>query len=213
MTPEMADADDRDANGVRRHAPPAPAVRRSRSTPRWPTRRPGRRRAPASCPASIDSAVAPATRIAWIVASADHRHVEAHVLIRLGHLDDADAGPGQVPGAANHLVGAFHGLDRDDRLVLDRDRLADVEAGDRVRHAVAEVEVRALLVGRRPRAEHALARQQRRSGTTVESSSSMPSSRMTSATAEMSASVLRALSRVSTDSRVRSGMMPEKILT
>ncbi len=43
--------------------------------------------------------------------------------------------------------------------------------------------------------------------------SSTPSSRMTSATAEMSASVLRALRRVRTDSSVRSGMMPEKILT
>ena len=41
----------------------------------------------------------------------------------------------------------------------------------------------------------------------------MPWSRMTSATAEISASVLRAFSRVSTDSSVRSGTMPEKILT
>ena len=41
----------------------------------------------------------------------------------------------------------------------------------------------------------------------------MPSSRITSATAEMSASVLRALRRVSTDISVRSGTMPEKILT
>ena len=36
---------------------------------------------------------------------------------------------------------------------------------------------------------------------------------MTSATAEISASVLRALSRVKTDSSVRSGRIPEKILT
>jgi hypothetical protein len=47
----------------------------------------------------------------------------------------------------------------------------------------------------------------------VESSSSIPSSRITSATAEISASVFRALSRASTDISVRSGMMPEKIFT
>ena len=47
----------------------------------------------------------------------------------------------------------------------------------------------------------------------VEFISSIPSSRITSATAEMSASVLRALRRVSTESSVKSGMMPEKILT
>ena len=41
----------------------------------------------------------------------------------------------------------------------------------------------------------------------------MPSPRMTSATAEISASVFRALSLVRTDSSVRSGTMPEKILT
>ena len=78
-------------------------------------------------PASTDSADAPATRIAWIVAIADDRHVEAHVLLRLGHLDDPHAGPGELPGAADHLVGPFHRLDRDHRLVLHGDRLADVE--------------------------------------------------------------------------------------
>ena len=41
----------------------------------------------------------------------------------------------------------------------------------------------------------------------------MPASRMTSATAEISASVFRAFSRVRTDSSVKSGMMPEKIFT
>ena len=42
---------------------------------------------------------------------ADDRHVEPHVLFRLGHLDDADARAGQLTGARNHRVGAFHRLD------------------------------------------------------------------------------------------------------
>ena len=41
----------------------------------------------------------------------------------------------------------------------------------------------------------------------------MPWSRITSATAEISASVFFARSRVSTESSVRSGTMPEKIFT
>ena len=52
-----------------------------------------------------------------------------------------------------------------------------------------------------------------RARNTVESSSSIPSPRMTSTTAEMSASVLRDRSFVSTDSKVRSGTTPEKIRT
>ena len=57
----------------------------------------------------------------------DDRHVEAHVLLRLGHLDDGAARSGEIAGARDHLVGALHRLDRDDRLVLDGDRLADVQ--------------------------------------------------------------------------------------
>ena len=93
---------------------------------------------------------------------ADHRHVEAHVLVRLRHLDDADTGPGQMTGAANHLVGAFHRFDGHDRLVLDGDGLADVERGNRVRHPVAELEVGAFPLVGRAIAEHALAGEQRR---------------------------------------------------
>ena len=59
-----------------------------------------------------------------------------------------DARPGQMPGAPNHLVGAFHRLDGHHRQVLDRDRLADVEPRNRVGHPVAELEVLLLLVGR-----------------------------------------------------------------
>ena len=189
------------------------AGRRSRSRPRWPTRRRARRRAPACARHRPTAPTAPATRIAWIVGNPDDRHVETHVLLRLRHLDDAHAGTGQVPGPADHFVGPFHRLDRDDGLVLHGDRLADVERGDRVGHPVAEREIlrapRSFGARRsaRPRGR-AAAR-----GTPSSRCSSMPSSRITSATAEISASVLRALRRVSTDSSVRSGMMPEKILT
>ena len=42
---------------------------------------------------------------------ADDRHVEPHVLFRLGYFDDACPSSRQVSGARNHDVGAFHGLD------------------------------------------------------------------------------------------------------
>ena len=113
-------------------------------------------------PASTDSAVAPAAFIASIVDDADDRHVEAHVLIRLRDLDDPDAGAGQLSGARDHRVGALHRLDGDDRRGLHRDRLADVEAGDRIGDAVAELEIRLLVVGRRRARQHARAREQRR---------------------------------------------------
>ena len=71
-------------------------------------------------------------------------------------------GPARWPARAIDFVGAFHRLDRHDRLVLHGDGLADVERGDRVRHPVAEREIRALLLGRRARGQHAVARQQRR---------------------------------------------------
>ena len=86
---------------------------------------------------------------------ADDRHVEPHVLFRLGHLDDADARAGQMPGAANHFVGPFHRLDGNDRLMLHRDRLADIERRYRVRHAIAELEILLLLPGGRSPGQHA----------------------------------------------------------
>ena len=45
---------------------------------------------------------------------------------------------------ADHLVGPFHRLDGDDRLVLHGDRLADVERGNGIGDAIPELEVRAL---------------------------------------------------------------------
>ena len=87
-------------------------------------------------------------------AHADDRHVETHVLLRLGHLHQPQTRPGQVPRSTQHLVGAFHRLDRDDRAVLHGDRLADVERRDGVSHAIAELEVR-LFLGRQGRGRSA----------------------------------------------------------
>ena len=120
---------------------------------------------------------------------ADDRHVEPHVLLRLRDLDDADAGAGEMAGAGDHFVGAFHRLDGHDRLVLHRDRLADVErrrsrrpCGSRTRSPSAP-----------PRSARARSARRRSASSgvrnAVESISSMPWSRSTSATAPMMPSV------------------------
>ncbi len=113
-------------------------------------------------PASTDNAVAPATRIAWIVANPTTGTSNRMSCVRLRHLDDADAGTGEMSGAADHFVGALHRLDGDDRLVLDRDGLPDIEAGDDVSHLVAELEVTLLVLSRRTLGQHAGPGQQRR---------------------------------------------------
>ena len=113
-------------------------------------------------PASIDNAEAPAARIAWIVARPITGTSNRMSWFGFATFTIRDAGTGETPGAADHLVGALHRLDRDDRLVLDRDGLPDVERRNRVGHAVAEFEVRALLVRRRARAQHAFTCEQRR---------------------------------------------------
>ncbi len=97
-------------------------------------------------PASIDSADAPAVAHRLHGRQADDRHVETHVLLRLRHLDDAHAGTGELPGARDHFVGAFHRLDRNHGAMLHGDRLADVEPGNRVGHLVSEREVLLLFV-------------------------------------------------------------------
>ena len=90
-------------------------------------------------------------------AHADDGNIEAHVLIRLGDLHQPYAGAGQLPGAAQHLVGALHRLDRDDRAVFHRHGLADIEGGDGVGHAVAELR-------RRPAPRPTVARAVERAG-------------------------------------------------
>ena len=100
-------------------------------------------------PASIDIAVAPGRLHRLDRRDADDRDVEPHVLFRLRDLDDPRAGAGDLAGAADHGVGPLHRFDGDDRLVLDDDRLADVERGDGVRHPVAEGKILELLRRRR----------------------------------------------------------------
>ena len=95
-------------------------------------------------------------------AASDHRHVEAHVLLRLGDLDDAHAAAGELPGAGDDGVGPFHRLDGNDRRRLDRDCLADVESGNRIGHPVAECQIGLLVGRRRPSREHTLAGEERR---------------------------------------------------
>ena len=81
-------------------------------------------------PASTDSTVGAGRRHRLDRRDADHRHIEPHVLLRLGDLDDTDAGPGQLSRSRNHRIGSFHRFDRHDGRGLHRDGLADVEAGN-----------------------------------------------------------------------------------
>ncbi len=82
-------------------------------------------------------------------AEADRRHVEPHVLLRLGHFDDGKpAGAAERAGAADALVGALDRLDRQHGLVLHGHALADVEPAHLLGHPPAELDV-FLLPGRR----------------------------------------------------------------
>ena len=75
----------------------------------------------------------------------DRRHVEAHVLLRLGHLDHGEtAGAAQLAGAGDGPVGPFDGLHRKDRALLDGHALADVEPADLAGQAPAELNIRDL---------------------------------------------------------------------
>ena len=217
MTAEVADADDRRSaasDSGRCIACSLPrAGRRSRC------RLVGRRNtcSPSSTsvrPASTDSARRAGDPHRLDRRNPDHRHVEAHVLLRLRDLDDPHAGTGQVPGPARSLRRCLPSPRPRPPPCASRRwsgrcraRQSRRPSGSRTRNRRAPRSVGARDRSARPSRASSGCRN------TVESSSSMPSSRITSATAEISASVLRALSRVSTDSSVRSGTMPEKILT
>ena len=54
---------------------------------------------------------------------ADHRHIEPHILLGLRDFHDPHAWSGQMSGAPDHFVGAFHRLDGDHGLVLHGDHL------------------------------------------------------------------------------------------
>ncbi len=78
-------------------------------------------------------------------ARSHHRHVEAHVLPRLGYLDHRRAGPRDPARPPDHLVGPLHGLQGHRGPVLDHDRLPEVEPGQGPRHLAAVSDVLALV--------------------------------------------------------------------
>lgn len=72
---------------------------------------------------------------------ADHRDVKAQVLVRLAHLDHHRPVLGDLTAAQDGPVGAFHGLDGDDGLVLHHHRLTDIDAAHRLGDLAAEGDV------------------------------------------------------------------------
>ena len=139
----------------------APAAPRPRCPLRSPTLRNASRSKISVLPASTDSTFAPASRIAWIVASPTTGTSKRMSWFGLATLMMRDAVAGEVAGARDGFVGAFHGLDRDHRLMLHGDGLADIEAGNGIGHAIAELEILALRLVRRAIAQLSLAREQR----------------------------------------------------
>ena len=85
---------------------------------------------------------------------ADGRHVEAHVVALLGHLDEREAAAGVLAGAEDGPVGALDGLDGQDVLVLDGDALADVELADLLGEIPAEGDVGVLRRRGLPARQH-----------------------------------------------------------
>ena len=76
---------------------------------------------------------------------ADRRHVEPHVLLRLGNLDDGEAAAAaQGPRSPDGRVGPLNGFQRDDRHVVDDDRLTDVETAKLFGNLPTEADVAPL---------------------------------------------------------------------
>ena len=76
---------------------------------------------------------------------ADRRHVEPHVLLGLGDLDEGPAArPAELAGALDAAVGPLDRLDGQGGLLLDGDRLADVEPAHLLGQRPAELDVLAL---------------------------------------------------------------------
>ena len=208
---QVADADDRDPQGLSHAAPPA-----GRPTTAMP----------AASAASKNFVAVHDQRLARVDrdrrragrlhrldrGDADDGDVEAHVLVRLGDLDD--------PGARARRSPRRGGSPRRSPPSPRRRR---PPCPSRRWSGRCRARRRRRPCGSRRRSRRA-PRPSARGGSgcrllassgsrnAVEFSSSIPSPRSTSATAEMSASVFLARSLVRTDSRVRSGMMPEKIL-
>jgi len=75
--------------------------------------------------------------------------IPSHIVVFLGDLDgDGGAGlAGQLSAAGEAGVGAFEALDGEDDALFDDDQLTDIEAGDFLGDAVAELDVFALFGG------------------------------------------------------------------
>ena len=149
-------------------------------------------------PASTDSAVAPAALHRLDRRHADDRHVEPHVLIRLRHLDDADARAGQLPGARDHLRRCLPSP-RPRRPPRTSPRSSGRCRGRRSRRRCGSRTSRSLLlvVGRRAARQHA-----RRARAAARGTPSNPAARCRCRAArrrraEISASVFRDLQRAS----------------
>ena len=79
-------------------------------------------------PASMASTLPPAAISDSNRSQADGRHIEPHVLLRLGDFDDGKAAlRAQLAGAANAGVGAFDRFNGNHRPAFHGDALADVE--------------------------------------------------------------------------------------
>ena len=188
-------------------------------------------RARSSSESRSKSSVRPASTERQLAAGADHglngrdaddRHVEAHILIWLGDLDDGQAAlkRGRVAvasdrirlaGALDGRVRAFHGLHGHAGLRGHHHRLANVEAGHGARHSQAVLNVLALLFVRGTRRSARLPAASSGSRKAVELISSMPSSPSTLATAPSSISVERVRRLSSSLASRQSGRMLEKI--
>ncbi len=149
MPAEMADANHRGPHAACRHrasAFPRPTIAMPAASAASTTAGPS---ISSVRPASIDSDRRADFAHDVDGGRADHRHVEAHVLRRLGDLHHADAATRQRAGAPDHLVGAFHRFHRHHRAILHRNRLSHVQARHAVGRAIAELEIGELVVGRR----------------------------------------------------------------
>src|SRR5436190_23791925 len=68
----------------------------------------------------------------------DHRHIESHILIRLGNLHNYEGfSTSHFSCAKNDSISSFHGFDRNYGAILHRDCLTKIEAPNLSRHAEA----------------------------------------------------------------------------
>src|SRR5205085_7649346 len=76
----------------------------------------------------------------------NHRHIKSHVLIGFGNLYHGEASTDELPGPANHGVGAFHGFDGDAGAFAHDYGLTQIEARNLVRYPAAVIDVTTLTI-------------------------------------------------------------------